>query len=168
MHVTPTPERLIRITPSEELLRAAEELVSVLPYPTRRVLAEESDDLAERQRQIPDLASLSALHARSILAIGAIVAMLSELFAEAPDGDALSFTSQDTAMIGGGNAPVMWPAIRFAVRIAEIAVLPPDVALLVWSHFLHLLAAHYPFSHFFGHAIERTPDGAQIRRAPTS
>lgn len=165
--MTPTPERLIRITPREELLRAADELVSVIPFPTRRVLAEENDTLAECRQRIQDLASLTALRARAVLSVGAIVAMLNELFAEAPDGDVLSFTSQDTAMIGGGNAPVMWPAIRFAVRIAEIAMLPPDVALLVWSHFLHLLAAHYPFSHFFGHAIERTPDGVQLRRATT-
>ncbi len=145
----------------KELFYAASELILTLPFAVRRMLDEFEPDgeLARRRERLPDLAALPPLRARAVLSIGAIVALLHDELLPARHQDrVLSFTEDDDIVWDGGTA-LVWPAAKSAEHITEIACIPTNAALIVWSAFIHLLTAHWPHDTFFGYRVERTAGG---------
>jgi hypothetical protein len=157
----------VLLSSSEELFRAADELLSVIPMLKRSLLREEAAGLAERRQRFPELAPLSPFQLRVVLAIGAIVAIIQECFRDAPNNAILRLTTEGDAILDGGSKPFVFITTEgISEHVAEIAVLPIDTATMVWACFLHLLMRHYPYQTFFGHRIERMPDGIRLHREP--
>lgn len=149
-----------------ELFYAASELILSLPFAVRQTLEEHdpNGELMRRREQLPDLAELSPLRARAVLAIGAIAAVLQEILP--PDGSdrVLSFTAHDDGVVECDGRTTVWAATRSAAHIAEIAVIPTDAAREVWGAFIHVLTEHWPHDTYFGYTIEHADNDVRLRR----